>query len=198
MKKEELIALGLTDEVSAKVLELVKTELAGNYVPKSRFDEVNEAKKNAEDLIKERNTQLEQLKASAGDSEKLKKQIEDLQAQNKQAEKEFQKSINQMKIDNAVEKAIGEKKGKNSIAIKALIADFLKDAKLDEDGTVKGLNEELDKLIADENSSFMFGKVDVKGFNPADGDKGIPTPDFTKMNYTELSKYLADNPDVKL
>lgn len=198
MKKEEILALGVAEDVAQKLTDAFAEELKG-YIPKSRFDEVNEAKKNAEALVKERDGQLEELKKSAGDSEALKKQIEDLQEANKTTAKEYESKIKQMQIDNAVEKAIVERNGKNSIAIKALLD--LKDAKLNEDGTVKGLSEQLEALAKAENSSFLFGSnvPEVRGMIPANGNEGSPQEtDFSKMNYEQLSAYLEANPDAKI
>ena len=59
MKKEELLkkVTGLSDDLAESVIKAYE-----GYVPKSRFDEVNEAKKNAEALVKERDNQIEALK----------------------------------------------------------------------------------------------------------------------------------------
>ena len=46
MKKEDLIALGLTEEQIEKVLNANSEQLKG-FIPKARFDEVNNAKKQA-------------------------------------------------------------------------------------------------------------------------------------------------------
>ena len=96
MKKEEIIALGIDAEAAQKIADLSAEELKG-YIPKSRFDEVNEAKKNAEALVKERDGQLEELKKSAGNSEELQKQIEDIMKK----QDELEEAIN-----NAIEKGL--------------------------------------------------------------------------------------------
>lgn len=200
MKKNEIVALGVPEEVAEKVLELAKADIDGNYVPKSRFDDVNEAKKNAEALVKERDSQLEELKKSASNSEELQRQIEELQTANKEAKKEYEKSVNQMRIDHAVEKAIAEANGKNPKAIKALLN--LENAKLAEDGSVEGLADQIKALTDAEDSSFLFGSKSPKGFNPADNGAGAKDADggadFSKMSYSELSSYLETHPDAKL
>ena len=58
MKKEELITLGVPEDVAAKVAEAIAESMKG-YVPKARFDEVNGEKKAAEAAVKERDGQLE-------------------------------------------------------------------------------------------------------------------------------------------
>ena len=44
MTKEQLLEMGLSEEQADKVLAAHKEELKG-YIPKARFDEVNNAKK---------------------------------------------------------------------------------------------------------------------------------------------------------
>lgn len=198
MKKDEIIALGVAEDVAQKIVDMAAEEIKGAYVPKTRFDEVNEAKKNAEALVKERDGQLETLKKSAGDSEALQKQITELQEANSKTTKDYEAKIKQMQIDNAVDKAITERNGKNATAIKALLD--LKDAKLNEDGTVKGLAEQLEALTKAEDSSFLFGSnvPEVKGMVPGNGGSNPSGVDFSKMNYEQLSAYLEANPDAKI
>lgn len=198
MKKEEIVALGVDEELAQKIADASAEELKG-FIPKARFDEVNEAKKNAEALVKERDGQLETLKASAGDSEALKQQIADLQKANKEAADKYAEDLKQMQIDNAVEKAIASANGKNAKAIKALLD--LTDAKLDDDGTVKGLAAQLEALAKAEDSSMLFGSSvpERKGMVPGKGkDSAGNEVDFSQMTYEQLSNYLEQNPDAQL
>ena len=92
MKKEEFVALGISEELAEKAATASADELKG-YIPKSRFDEVNTAKGNAEKSYNDIKAELEKLKASAGDNEKLQTQITDLQAQLKDAENKHKEEI---------------------------------------------------------------------------------------------------------
>ena len=200
MKKEELVKLGLTEEDADKVAKASEEELKG-YIPKTRFDEVNEAKKHAEESVKERDKQIEGLKASAGDAEKLKQQIEDLQKANKEKDSNHALEIKKLKLDNAVDSALNAAKAKNLKAVRALLD--LDKAELSDDGTVKGLAEQIEKLSKADDSKFLFessGKPNLKGAKAGeDGlDDGAGKPDLSKMNYDELCKYLAENPGVEL
>lgn len=183
MKKDELKNLGLTDEQVEKVIAGYK-----DHIPKTRFDEVNEAKKNAEALIVERDKQIEELKKSAGASDDLKKQIEKLQADNKAAVEAKDAEIKQIKINNAVNTALIAAGAKNVKAALALLN--LDKAELADDGTVKGLKEQIDTLKAAEDSKFLFadGKTTIKGTNPANsgGDpknQTVTKEQFEKMGY---------------
>ena len=199
MRKEDLIKLGVAEDVAEAVAQASAEELKG-YIPLSRFNEVNEARKHAEDSVKERDKQIEGLKASSGDAEKLKLQIEQLQAANKQKDSDHATEIRQLKVDNAVESALTGAKAKNLKAVRALLD--LSNAELAEDGTVKGLAEQIKALQESEDSKFMFdiGKPILKGARTGeDGiDGGDGKPDLSTMSYSELCQYLAENPDAKL
>lgn len=166
MKKEILIAMGLTEEQADKVLEGFK-----GYVPKIRFDEVNETKKTAEAQLAERDKQLEALKKQSGDAEALKAEIEKLQGENKAAATKYAADLKAMQINNAVEREFVAAGAKNIKAVKALLNDLDK-AELDGD-TVKGLADQIKKLQEDEGSKFLFGearKLGVKGMTPKPGN----------------------------
>lgn len=200
MKKEELVKLGLTEEDADKVAKASEEELKG-FVPKSRFDEVNEAKKHAEESVKERDKQIEGLKTSAGDAEKLKQQIEDLQKANKEKDSVHATEIKKLKLDNAVDSALTAAKAKNVKAVRALLD--LDKAELSEDGSVKGLAEQIQKLQTADDSKFMFetsGKPKMKGAKTGDDgiDDGDGKPDLSKMSYDEICQFLSENPDAQI
>ena len=200
MKKDELIKMGLTDEAAEKVAAASAEELKG-FIPKARFDEVNTAKNHAEEQVKERDKQIEGLKAASGDAESLKKQIETLQAANKQKDSEHAAEIKKLKVDAAVDAALTAAKAKNLKAARALLD--LDKAELSDDGTVKGLAEQIEKLKAGDDTKFMFdasAKPKMKGAKT--GEEGVEDgdgkPDLSKMSYDELCAYLNDNPDATL
>ena len=84
MTIEELLAqLNISDDKKAEAEKNVKAFLDGQYVPKARFNEVNEEKNTLKKTVTERDGQLEELKKASGNSEELKKQIETLQESNK-------------------------------------------------------------------------------------------------------------------
>lgn len=196
MTKEELIALGLNDEEAQKVLDGYK-----GYVPKARFDEVNEAKKNAEALVKERDGQIEALKTANADNENLKKQIADLQESNKKAVEEKDAEIKKIRLDNAVQSALTAAGAKNSKAVLPFLK--LENAEFDDDGNIKGLGEQIEALKTAEDSSFLFNTADpskpkVSGATPKAGDPKskagkVTKEEFEKMGYKQrLEIYNTD------
>ena len=194
MTKEQLISLGASEELATKIAGESLKELAG-YVEKSKYSEVETAKKQLEEGNKTLTKQLEEIKKSAGDNAELKKQIEDMQTANKNKEKEYADSIAKLKLDNAVDIALMGAGSKNNKAVKALLN--LEKAVIGEDGKIVGLKEQLDNLRKAEDSSFLFETTPkFKGVNPA-GNKN-PEADFKTMTYSQMEKYLAENPSAKI
>jgi hypothetical protein len=191
MKKDELKNLGLTDEQADAVIAGYK-----DFIPKSRFDEVNEARKNAESLVAERDKQIEGLKVSAGSTDELKKQIEKMQAENKALVEAKDNEIKKIKINNAVNTALMGAGAKNVKAALALLN--MENTELMEDGSVKGLNEQIEALKTDEDSKFLFAdpKPVIKGANPVGGSnnpKTVTKEQFARMGYKERVELYNTN-----
>lgn len=199
---KNILGDGYTDEVDAKV----SAEIGKNFVSKADFNQVNAAKKKAEDDVKTRDQQLETLKKSTGDTAALQEQITTLQTQNAEAKKTYEAELARVRLDGAVEAALTAAGAKNNTAVKALLANFLKDAKLDDSGAVKGLAAEIDTLAKADATAFLFNTTDgnaqqFKGMQP--GAAGGKTPPAAgkepkDMNYDELCAYLEANPGAKL
>lgn len=200
MTKEKLLEWGLTEEQATKVME----GLNGSFVTKARFNEVNTELTTAKNTIKERDTQLETLKKASGDTKALQDQITQLQADNKKKDTDHAAELKNLKISNAVELALTGAKAKNNTAVKALLAAFLEKAELADDGTVKGLDDEIGKLTKGEDTAFLFdtsGKAKFKGAKAAEKSDPHNQPtgdDLSKMSYDELCKYMEENPDAVL
>lgn len=200
MKKEEFVKLGVDEELATKLESASQDELKG-YIPKSRFDEVNNEKKKLEADVKDRDGQLETLKNSTGDLEAMKKQIADLQKANKDADDAHQAEIKQIKIDNALETALTGAKAKNNLAVKALLKDLDK-AELGDDGTIKGLAEQIEAL--QKSDSYLFdtktSAQPMKGAMPGEPDDegGNGGVDTSKMTYSQMVAFMAKNPEATI
>lgn len=203
MTRKQLEDLGLTKEQADSVMKINGDDIEN--AKGTAATEIKNLQTEVEGLktqVGDRDSQLETLKASAGDNADLKKQIEDLQTENATAKANHESELNQLKIDFAVEKALTGAKAKNITAVKALLD--LKDAKFDKEGNVKGLAEQIEKLTSDEGTKFLFEaqkqQQNFKGFQPGASAQQKPGAevDTSKMNYDELCAYLAENPDANL
>ena len=198
MKREEFIALGITEELAAKAEKASLEELKG-YVEKSKHEEVAEENKTLKTSVSDRDKQLETLKASAGNNEELKKQIETMKQQNADQEKAHKAELAQLKLDNAIDAALTAAGAKNGKAVKALI-DVSK-VKLGEDGKLTGWDDQL--AAVQKSDAYLFtdkkAKPAFKGFQPGASSDAKPGTkvDMSKMTYEELTAYIENNPDAE-
>lgn len=208
MTRKQLEDLGLSKEQADSIMKI-----NGDDIENAKSASAAEIKNLQTEVsglktqVTDRDKQLETLKTAAGDNEALTKQIADLQAENTKVKETHESEMNQLKVDFAVEKALTGAKAKNIKAVKALLD--LTDAKLDKEGNVKGLQEQIDKLTSGEDTKFLFDATQqtqqtqqqtFKGFQPGASAQQKPGAevDPSKMNYDELCAYLAENPDAKL
>ena len=148
---KELLGEELYSQVTEKLGDKKIMVDDGNFIPKSRFDQVNQAKKELEVQLKERDTQLADLSKNNKDNESLLNQIKDLQALNKQTTTDYENKINQMQFDYALDGALTNAKSKNNKALKALLD--MNSIKYQE-GKLEGLQEQIEALQKD--ASYLF------------------------------------------
>ena len=181
MTKEELVKLGLTEDLAKTVAEASAAELK-EFIPKSRFNEVSESNKTLKTQITDRDKQLETLKKASGDAEAMKTKIEELQAANKTASEEHEAQIRQIRMDHAVESALTGAKAKNVKAVRALLN--LDDLDVDDDGKVKGLDKQIKKLTEADDTKFLFDTAEDAGAGADGGTGGKPKVNVFGMNPT--------------
>jgi hypothetical protein len=190
--RELLKKAGIEEEKLDGVIADISKELPKHFIPKDKYNEVAEAKKKLEADIQERDNQLEQLKNAAGNSEELKAQIEQLQAENQKAAEEWQAKMAQMQLDFAIEKALAAAKAKNQKAVKALLD--LEKVKLDGEQLL-GLEDQLKAL--QQSDPYLFGdsgKVG-SGTNPPGAGNAEANPwKKETWNLTQQGQILREDP----
>lgn len=186
MNKEQLIALGLTEEQADKVIEGY-----GQMVPKSRLDdkiaEVNDYKQQ----IADRDTQLEKLKKV--DAKGLQDEITRLQQENVQTKTEYEGKLQQKDYDFALTEALRNAKAKNPTAVKALLN--LETIKL-VNGQLVGFDEQIAALK--ESDEYQFYADGLRGNTPPNPPGTPPTKNpFSKdhWNLTEQGRLFREEPE---
>lgn len=156
-----ILGVNYTEDIDKQV----SAEIGKGFIAREDFNTLNEAKKQLETQVKERDKQLSELQKSAGANEDLQEQLKTLQADNKKMQDDHATQLKQFRVDGAVERALLEAKAKNVTAAKALLGNFLTTAELDDQGNVKGLTEAVKGLATDKSTAFMFddGKLQLKG-----------------------------------
>lgn len=196
MKKELLIEKGLTEEQANAVLEIYNAVIK-DYVLKADYDTVKGQIATLETTVKERDKQLKEIEKNVGDNEDLKNQIANLQNDNKKASEKYKAEIEQLKINSAVEMALTKAGAKTLKACKALLDND--NIKLDNDGNVIGIDEQIKNLSEAEDTKYLFNsdKPSFRGTQPGFGgtDDNVDT---SKMTYSEMCAYMESHPDAQL
>lgn len=193
--EEYVTSLNLADETKkSKAVEDLKKMINDNYVEKTKFDEAAAAKSNLETQIKERDKQLETLKKTAGDKEKLEATIKQLQEDNKSAKTKYETDLKNLRIDSAVKLKLS-----GTAQDVDIVAGLIDKTKLivSDDGTVTGLDEQINPLKT--SKPFLFKDVKLqknKNYEPAGGNGGNTVNPFKKetFNMTEQGRLFKENP----
>lgn len=165
MTKKDFTDLGISEELATKAAEASKKELE-SYVQKSKYDLAVTEKETLEIQIKEHGKQLEELKKAAKGSEELEKKVKELQDNAAASKAKYEKQINDIQLNHAIDTALREAKAKNAKAVRSLLD--MENIVLD-DGKVKGLDKQIKKLQEAEDSKFLFESV----ADPKDGKPKI-------------------------
>ena len=194
MNQEELFAeLGIAADKKEAAKKALTAFLDGAYVPKSRFNDVNEEKKTLTATVADRDKQLETLKKSTGDLDALKNQIKSLQDANKKAQEEADAKMKELRINNAIKLAIVDKA--QDVDIVSSLFDKTK-LILGDDGKITGLDEQLKEL--QKNKAFLFKQAGPNPkYDPKGGNGKPSTNPFAKdtFNLTEQGRLLRENPE---
>lgn len=182
--QELLQKIGVTDDNIASATQHVNEFLDGQYVTKSRFNEVNVEKKTLEEAVKERDKQLKTLKDSEGNVDDLKEQIKKLQADNKAATLKAESDMKALRLSTAIKLAIGD-----TAQDVDLVANLVDKSKLilSDDGKVTGLDEQI-KVLKTEKSFLFKPDGDPKyKYEPKQGE-GTPKNNPFSQEHFNLTK----------
>ncbi|MEI8200743.1 MAG: phage scaffolding protein [Eubacteriales bacterium] len=169
LKKEDLIALGLTEEQATKIIEDQK-----DYVPRSRLKEETDTVAAINKQLADRDADIKKLQGEAGKGTDLETKLTALQAQYKTDTDALGKQLADQKLDAALDAVLSKAKARDLTSVKAHIK---RDAlKIKDDGTVEGLD--IDTLAKEK--PYLF-EIETKsdegsGFAGGSGDTGKPAP----------------------
>lgn len=183
--KQALKELGLTDE---QIEKFIKDNVNDKFIPKHRFDEINEKNKQLTEDVSNRDKQIKDLSKFEGDNATLKSKIEELEKANKEKDEANSKAIKELQIENAIRSTLGGKVQKgyedlvHGLIDKALII-------LKEDGTVSGLDEQLTKIQESKPLLFTQGEDNNQdNRNTGWNFKGEPPKDGQRQSNKSVSE----------
>lgn len=194
-KIKELLGEELFNEVNKKLgetkIDIINT---GNWIPKDKFNSLNDELKDIKKQLSDRDKQLVDLGEKAKGNDELLKEIENLKATNKQISDDFEARLKEKEFNYSLETALGKAKARNIKALKSLLD--LEKITL-EDGLLKGLEEQI-KTIK-ESDSYLFEVDNIKGRIPnTNGKSSIGNNPFSRENFnlTEQGKLFRTNPEL--
>ena len=154
MNTDFLKGLGITDQ---EVINAIFAE-NGKDVNKAKgdLDKLTEQVSGLQSQLAERDKQLEALKESAKDNEKLQEQLTKLQNENKETADKFASQLTALEKTHAIENAVRDAKPRNLKAVKALL-DMDKISYVD--GKLEGLESQMKALQEGEDTKFLFEEV---------------------------------------
>jgi len=172
---KHILGEGYTEAVDTQIAQ----EIGKGFVARADFNAKSEELKQAKALLTTHEKQLDELKAEGGD---LSAKITALQDQNKKDKTAHEGELAALRLTAATDAALTKAGAKNLTATKALLAEFLKDAKLADDGTVRGLASEIEALAKAEGTAFMFKETEQApspkfvGVKPGESRDSVPDP----------------------
>lgn len=158
----------------------------GSFVPKKKYEDAKQEANTYKGQVDDREKQLKDLKEEYKDVDGLKEKVETLEKTNKTQKETYEKQLNDISFNNALEKALNSYNVKDKSLIMAKInKDNLK---VDGDNII-GLKEQIEPL--QKSHEYLFEKV-INGTGSFNTGGGEDVKDQTKTNFaTELGKQKA-------
>lgn len=196
MDLQEILGEELYNQVKEKLGD-TKIDIVNNgkWIPLEKFNDLNTDLKELKNQISARDKQLKELESSSADNQNLKTKLEELRAENKKIQEEYEGKIKQRDFNFALDNELSKHNPKNLKALKSLLEIEGKVA-LGEDGKLMGLEEQLKALK--ESDGYLFG-TSLKGQEPnLGGQSGTGKNPFSKENFnlTEQGKLFRENPNL--
>lgn len=198
MKRDFLKELGIEDkEIINKILDENSADIGR---AKGEVDDLKSQITNLQGQLTTKTTEYDNLKESTKDYDSLTEKINQLELDKNQlaTEKsqltvELQTKMSDLKKTYAIETGVRDAKARN---IKAVIAQLDMEKITYKDDVLSGLNEQLETLKANEDTSFLFGETGgISGThlnNPPTGGNG-GTPPTSKSFAEAVAKALNPN-----
>ena len=153
---KELLGEELYNQVKEKLgdKELIIND--GNYIPKHKFDDLNNDKKELKKQLEEVNAKVQEL--SSVDAEKLNKEIEDLKKKYETDTNALNEKISKREYEYAVKELTRDIKFSSESAKKTFMNDLVnKDLKLEE-GKLLGFDDYLNSYKEADPNAFVVEK----------------------------------------
>lgn len=140
----------------------------GTYIPKAKFDNLNEQKKDLENQLKETNDKVQEL--SKANTEELKKQIEDLQKKYEEDTKELNDKYEAREYDIKLKDYAKDLKFSSNSAKKSFMNDLKEKELKFEDDKLVGFDDFVSSYKENDPTAFIEEKKDEPSVTVNTGD----------------------------
>jgi len=164
MKREQLRKLELSDDQVDSVMSIHGSDIEKF---KDELDSLKTEKDSLNEQISNRDSDIKKLKKDSGSNEELTKRLTDLQGKYKSDTNELRSQLEQNKLDNALNNALVSANVRNPKAARALLN--VEDIKLSDQGSLIGLNDQIESLK--ESDGYLFNEGTRTEYNPAGGEE---------------------------
>jgi len=198
MKKEELVRLGIAEDIAQQIIVMHGKDIE-NF--KNQIATLEPEVATLKTQLSDASKTIDGFKKL--DVEGIKAAADEWKTKYDQSVKDGEAKVAQLQFDHALSGALTEAKAKNPIAVKALLN--VADLKLAKDGSIVGLAEQLEKLKADEHSNFLFDveagetetETDSQKINAGSTSNNPPAPRIVAPTKSKSVLQQAVDPVVR-
>jgi len=186
-----------------EVVESFKKEFPKHAIPKDEFNKKSEKVEElqselevAQSKLEEMNSKVSDLSTKAENAEELDERLNEIKSEYENYKEEEEKRIANIKKRNALEKKLLSDNVPEDL-VDLVANDFDTDTLELDDGNL--LNYESQRKKAKKKRPSAFGREEVKGNEPVDGDEGeVSDNPFKKgsINLMEQGKLISNKPDT--
>lgn len=188
MKREFLRCLGVEEDAIQKIIDEHHEGLQSYKEKAEKVDSLKEQLETANEEIKTRDNQIEELKNNVGDNDELKQELEKYKEQNAN----YDQKLKDVQLNKAIEVSLAKEKAiKPEQVIKLIDKDNLE---VDDNGNVKGLDDYMNEFKKE--NEHLFEQSKPSGRTPDDGKNvngGVTQEEFNNMSVAERTNLFVND-----
>lgn len=160
MELKELLSGYVNEEKIGEVVEKINQDLSKGFIPKSRFNEINEELKLTKGALENTKKTYEELKGKAESVEEYQNRVAELEKKNQEIEEKMQKEIIGM-VKKTKFRDLLTKSGASVDALDLLTEKYADGIEI-ENESIKGADELIAKIKEERKTLFMVSSEDSK------------------------------------
>lgn len=179
MKREFLRGLGIEEDNIQKILDEHHDSLKEYRDKADKVDSLKDELEESKKEIDNRDKQITELQSKVGDNSELEKELENYKSENAK----YDERIKELQLNNAIKLSVAKDANDATDVLAFINKD---DLKLNDDGSVEGLEEAVKSLK--DAKPYLFAETQASGRTPHDGDsitQGITQEQFDNMSVSE-------------